>query len=252
MAGEGHFPPSGDLFNPIKAGAGIHKVRYLYDVGCDFSSSLNLEVYSPENLEILGGGVVVCEDEKVNIRVAHHQTLRNCKWIINGEQLLDNICDSLEFVPAKSQCYSTYFSAIDTNGCLSASYKENIVCHQPKPHADFEMDKTVASTMDSVRFVSKAIKGDLFEWHFGDGTSSKEKNPIHRYASPGNFSVKLIVADQSGHCKDELKKEKVIIVERSEKNDESYQRPLTPISPVNGNSFYGNLNHQAPTSPIQK
>ena len=40
-------------------------------------------------------------------------------------------------------------------------------------------------------------------WDFGDGNTSNEQNPAHTYATPGNFSVTLIVTDDSGNTSDD-------------------------------------------------
>lgn len=37
-----------------------------------------------------------------------------------------------------------------------------------------------------------------FLWHFGDGTTSDEVNPVHTYNKTGKYSVRLIVADDEG------------------------------------------------------
>ncbi len=48
-------------------------------------------------------------------------------------------------------------------------------------------------------------------WDFGDGVTSTEKNPIHTYTSPGEYTVKLRVENNMG-CSDEVIKEKLIKV----------------------------------------
>ena len=37
-----------------------------------------------------------------------------------------------------------------------------------------------------------------WEWSFGDGGSSAERNPSHTYASAGNYQVMLVVTDDDG------------------------------------------------------
>ena len=37
-----------------------------------------------------------------------------------------------------------------------------------------------------------------WEWDFGDGSSSSERNPSHTYAAPGNYTVLLVATDDDG------------------------------------------------------
>jgi len=46
---------------------------------------------------------------------------------------------------------------------------------------------------EEVSFVNTSIIGSSYQWDFGDGNSSTEKNPVHRYQEPGNYYVKLTV-----------------------------------------------------------
>lgn len=44
-----------------------------------------------------------------------------------------------------------------------------------------------------IHFVNNSIVGSVWEWKFGDGTTSNEKNPVHRYATAGNYTVELAI-----------------------------------------------------------
>ncbi|MCU7548857.1 PKD domain-containing protein [Chitinophagaceae bacterium LB-8] len=46
-------------------------------------------------------------------------------------------------------------------------------------------------------FTDKSVGALTWEWTFGDGSGSKERNPSHTYASPGNYSVKLDISNGS-------------------------------------------------------
>jgi PKD repeat protein len=37
-----------------------------------------------------------------------------------------------------------------------------------------------------------------WQWDFGDGAASGERNPIHTFAAPGQFDVLLTVTDNDG------------------------------------------------------
>jgi hypothetical protein len=51
---------------------------------------------------------------------------------------------------------------------------------------------------EDVWFTNESENAASFEWDFGDGYISDEVNPIHRYSSTGNFTVKLKVWSGSG------------------------------------------------------
>ena len=61
------------------------------------------------------------------------------------------------------------------------------------PDADFQVTGLCAS--DSTRFtdLSTITQGsvDSWLWDFGDGNMSTEQNPVHKYATPGTYSVSL-------------------------------------------------------------
>lgn len=47
-----------------------------------------------------------------------------------------------------------------------------------------------------VQFVDCSLNAVSYEWDFGDGTSSTDPNPMHSYASYGNYEVTLTVRDK--------------------------------------------------------
>src|SRR5688572_31462170 len=70
-------------------------------------------------------------------------------------------------------------------------------------HADFSSDQSsdLANVQVTFTDLSEAPAGDPFiayQWHFGDGNTSTEINPVHTYTTSGFFSIKLIVTSQSG------------------------------------------------------
>jgi gliding motility-associated-like protein len=50
--------------------------------------------------------------------------------------------------------------------------------------------------------------GITYEWDFGDGESSTEKQPSHEYSTPGNYTLKLKA--KFGSCEDEITKQIVV------------------------------------------
>lgn len=63
--------------------------------------------------------------------------------------------------------------------------------------ADVMAGFTSVSDQLSVNFTNTSIGANSQQWFFGDGTSSSVSNPMHTYASSGNYMVTLIV---NGNC----------------------------------------------------
>jgi len=71
------------------------------------------------------------------------------------------------------------------------------------PLAAITADKTIGKTPFTVKFSaeeSKDFDGDelKYEWTFGDGEKSAEKNPTYVYKKPGEYKASLTVTDPAG------------------------------------------------------
>lgn len=75
-----------------------------------------------------------------------------------------------------------------TNGCSDTTSTETIIVY-PTPIAAFNMDADCLA--DTVRFTNLSQTATSYQWQFGDGTASTEKNPKHKYQNPGNYTVTL-------------------------------------------------------------
>jgi len=84
-----------------------------------------------------------------------------------------------------------------------------------------------------VQFHNQSYNGDNFLWHFGDGTTSSEINPIHTYTSMGSFDVQLEVDGSSCGSASETKEDLILI-------DPSI--PCLTMMPTSGNTEIANCN----------
>ncbi len=84
-------------------------------------------------------------------------------------------------------------------GAVSCSDETPEYTHYPSKDVDFTynvdgdeytLDYYVVS---SVRFNNTSSKSGAVTWDFGDGTTSNEPNPVHKYAKAGNYQVTLTV-----------------------------------------------------------
>jgi len=64
---------------------------------------------------------------------------------------------------------------------------------KPKARFDYAVDGL------QVTFTNMSKDAESYTWEFGDGTLfSKEENPVHTYAEPGTYTVKLTASNKAG------------------------------------------------------
>jgi gliding motility-associated-like protein len=73
--------------------------------------------------------------------------------------------------------------------------------------ADFEAPQRFFCDTGSVQFnnLSTSFGAVSYEWSFGDGNTSTQKNPRHTYTNPGFYNIKLKITSPFG-CADSLEK----------------------------------------------
>ena len=66
------------------------------------------------------------------------------------------------------------------------------------PTAEFDADTTSGSATLSVQFTDLSQNANGWNWDFGDGATSTERNPTHTYSSAGTYTVTLTVGNEGG------------------------------------------------------
>jgi gliding motility-associated-like protein len=93
--------------------------------------------------------------------------------------------------------YGTYrakLEATSDKGCLDSTFQNIEIYNVPK--VDFAFSNICLK--DDAAFLNTTISTETslnYSWSFGDGSPlSSDKDPIHHYAAPGQYSVKLTVS----------------------------------------------------------
>lgn len=87
--------------------------------------------------------------------------------------------------------YEEFICARDNSGLLWEKDNTSIVCEELLcllPFPAFEYDN---SENTSVQFQDNSLNAHTWLWDFGDGTTSRDTNPVHSYVEPGCYEVCL-------------------------------------------------------------
>lgn len=78
--------------------------------------------------------------------------------------------------------------------CSNASFKIDFKITYAV-EADFDLQPKTGCAPLSVQFTNKSRNARSFLWDFGDGTTSKQRDPVHQYNKGGTFRIVLKVLD---------------------------------------------------------
>lgn len=110
-----------------------------------------------------------------------------------------------------SGTFNVNLSVVPHHGC-AATASTTVTIGELK--ADFTSEVAVLCLGNPVKFYDKsATDGQITKrtWMFGDGTTSNEVNPEHRYAQGGNYDVALIIENDKG-CTDSIIKKQYMSI----------------------------------------
>ena len=121
-------------------------------------------------------------------------------WHI-GKQIYgsaENINTTLESTVRRDSIFEITLKAITDDGC-TATAKRNIQVFR-KVKAKFLAGHKGCTPYDA-EFVDESKNAVIHSWDLGDGFTSNEPNPQHRYTKEGSYKVRLKVTDITG-CSD--------------------------------------------------
>lgn len=164
----------------------------------------------------------------------------------NGSSSTDKNPGSIYTNPGE---YTITLIAINAEGSDTLRKKINIF---PKPAVDFSVNDSSGCFPFNARFTDLTSTGGSpaasWLWDFGDGSTSKEKNPVHTYRIDNQFNVTLKVTSQAG-CVGSLTKNKFVDIENGITASYSFVFAESCKPPVNLNFFNtsqgpGNLSYK--------
>lgn len=226
------------------AGIGNHTLTYSNDgFDCDVVGTRSMTVVDlPDPPSSTLKNVTGCVGRFVELtaEVSEENRSQNVRiyWYREGETEEFQIGESISYQVRSNE--RIYYEAVSDFGCSSGARGFiNITINNPT--AVINSDKQLIEFGGVVQFFAEQANNAVdFEWDFGDGTVSYEKNPFHYYYDSGSFDISLTITSVSG-CETQITAEDWLKVE-SEPGRENSGEVITGIEDyIDGN---GNIKQQ--------
>lgn len=95
--------------------------------------------------------------------------------------------------------YSVTLTVVNSKGSNSTQKINYITVSTQPPSSNFLSNITSGNIPLTVQFTDTSTGSPaLWNWNFGDGSTSTEQNPTHTYFSAGTYDVKLAVSNAAG------------------------------------------------------
>ncbi len=201
---------SGNSFNPNQAGLGTHVIQYetIPDrFGCMGRDTIHIRVMMPPPpIAEFGPDTVGCNPLTVHFR----------NKSLYGETFIWGFGDG-QFSTAANPVHTYYVPGLYiikliVYNAAGESIQNRLVTVHQNPTAAFDVYPTdVVNNEQVVVFYNYSQNDSTSLWLFGDGETSTEKNPWHKYLAQGTYNVILTVTSSEG-CVDSAKMETPIKV----------------------------------------
>ncbi|RYE21899.1 MAG: PKD domain-containing protein [Sphingobacteriales bacterium] len=97
--------------------------------------------------------------------------------------------------------YTVSLTATNSLGCPIKTTRSNFINVVALPQSIFTVVPSNEITIPEYTFTFRDVSTGTptnWSWDFGDGTTSLQQNPLHKYTDTGNYNVKLTILNREG------------------------------------------------------
>ena len=191
--------PSGILSNPMitASEAGNYRALVLDENNCEATASTTLTSNIKLEIEI-EGKVEVCQNEELVLQSVLSGEAFNYAWILPDGKMINDSMLNLEATEIVSGEY--LLQVTDAFSCTQETSTTVMISAGEFFQSNF-LTANIACTGDTLHFIEITERNlsptASFEWDFGDGQGSTERDPVHNFQSPGLYPVVVEINDQN-------------------------------------------------------
>ncbi len=112
-------------------------------------------------------------------------------WVFDGGTPNESIEENPRITYNEPGQYAVRLFVLNAFG-IDSLILEDAISITPSPTSEFVMDVS----RNVVEFSNNSLFADQYMWDFGDGEFSTERDPVHSYSNPGNYTVELLSMNQ--------------------------------------------------------
>lgn len=166
--------------------------------GCLDSTSKNVIIYAKPKASFKVSSDTLCRGTEISFT-----NLSDDDYTISWD--FGNGMTSKEKNPVYTYSVSGLYEVVlkiqNRNGCIDSFVKPVIIL--PSINAEFSYERFCDK--GEIQFKNESIMGSLYLWDLGDGNTSTQEHPLHKYTNYGDFKVKLTVIN-SFNCTSTISK----------------------------------------------
>ena len=199
--------PAATYFNP-----GTYTIKLVVQnaVGRDSIVKVNyITVYASPIVDFIASDTGGCYPLKVQFTdrsIAGDGAI--VKWLWDfGDGNIDSVLQPQHIYDDLGN-YNVSLQVKNTKGCISTLTRANYIKLNNGINSGFHFNvPNNCKPPTDITFVNETVGTGViaYEWLFGDGATSSLANPVHRYNSPGTYTVKLTARNNAG-CIDSVVK----------------------------------------------
>jgi gliding motility-associated-like protein len=179
--------------------------------GCSDSATRTVKVLGPTGV-FTYTPTLFCVPMQVNFSSVTQNAV-SLIWDYNNGAITTTTGNTSSYTYTDQGAYIPKLILEDITGCRVPIIGKDTV-HAKDIKAQIGLVNTTVCDSGYVNFQHASITNDIvanYVWHFGDGTTSTQAKPSHKYSVNGFYSVKLFVKTQTG-CSDSITVNKLIKV----------------------------------------